>query len=200
MRIRSLSSGETIFDTETEPRPTGNGPCAYGKLTLVAGPPGSGKSTYVHKHMKRGDLVVDLDEIFRAITFIEDRDVPQSLLPFGWDARDALFRRMRKHHNVAQIWVIECAPKMMTRHNYRALYDATVVVLEVPEDVCLRRIYANALRSPNKIDWWEIVRKWWRDYEPNSKDEVIKEISDFDRVRQSAAQFSWHKGEKTEQK
>ena len=37
------------------------------KRTLVCGPPGSGKTTYVEQHMKPGDLVWDWDHVANAI-------------------------------------------------------------------------------------------------------------------------------------
>ena len=43
------------------------------RVILVWGPPASGKTTYVKKHMADGDMVIDLDAIKHAISF-RDRD------------------------------------------------------------------------------------------------------------------------------
>jgi hypothetical protein len=37
-------------------------------LTIVCGPPGSGKSTYIREHAKQGDTIIDLDAIMGTLS------------------------------------------------------------------------------------------------------------------------------------
>lgn len=37
-------------------------------MTIITGPPGSGKSTYVATLMQPGDLLLDLDALFKAVS------------------------------------------------------------------------------------------------------------------------------------
>ena len=38
------------------------------EVHIICGPPGSGKTTFVQKHMQPGDLIIDMDAIVAALT------------------------------------------------------------------------------------------------------------------------------------
>lgn len=49
--------------------------------TVVCGPPGSGKSTYVNERRKPGDLVWDWDEVVRTMTGLPMHETPRDIVP-----------------------------------------------------------------------------------------------------------------------
>lgn len=75
-------------------------------VCVVSGPPGSGKTTYVQQHRERGDLVVDLDYLLSAISFLDVHDKPEELLPFAIAARNAIYDRLAVHSRVKTAWII----------------------------------------------------------------------------------------------
>lgn len=147
-------------------------------LTLVAGAPCSGKSTYVREHAQRGDLIVDSDAIYSALSGLELHDRPEQLRPFVWAAFWAVLREVRNHRRVGEgvpTWVIQTAADAHRRSEYRRMNQAHIVVLETSPDVCAQRARARfagdlvALRSA--LDG---INLWWGDYEPDDRDEVIR--------------------------
>jgi len=59
------------------------------KITIVAGPPAAGKTTYVQQNMGPNDLVIDLDAIAQAIGSHNSHGHSPALMKFAWEARDA---------------------------------------------------------------------------------------------------------------
>ena len=133
-------------------------------ITVVAGPPCAGKTTYVQQHMREGDLVVDLDAIAEALGATDGHDKPGTLLPFVYAARDAILERMMQPHDVRHVWVIRTAP---TNKERRQWWQANVIVLETPINVCLER----AKKRPAKYP--AIIKAWYDAYEPNPADQIV---------------------------
>lgn len=143
-------------------------------VTIVCGPPGSGKTTYVRERMRWGDLVVDLDAIFVAISGLGWYEKPECLLPFAAEARDALLARLGQPSEVRHAWVIMSGARRADRQRLRSQLHGTVVVLEVPGTECMRRIALDERRATMAPLWKDLVDRWWREYEPDDADERIR--------------------------
>jgi len=75
-------------------------------VTVISGLPASGKTTYVRKHMQRGDLIVDWDFLHMALSGTS-RPCPEQLVPFVAEARDVILKRLeRPAQGVRNAWVI----------------------------------------------------------------------------------------------
>lgn len=139
-------------------------------LTLVAGPPCGGKSTYVRTHAAVSDLIVDYDAL--AIALQPAGATHQHIEAhkhFIWEARDAILERLRLGgHGVRTAWVIASAPKRADRDRYRNRYGAQVVMVWSPEEVCLRRSLGE-----RPEDWFGHVRGWFASYERDDRDLVV---------------------------
>ncbi|MFH9957323.1 AAA family ATPase [Streptomyces roseolus] len=129
------------------------------EVTLVCGPPCSGKTTYVREHAERGDLVVDWDALAQALGSPHPHDHPRSLVPFVAEARDAVVARLERRHDVARVWIIATAPRGSDRARL-APEGARVVLLATDEDECVRR----ARQDGRPAGTIEAVETWWRTY------------------------------------
>lgn len=80
------------------------------KTTLVIGNPGTGKTTYVKKHMRRG-LVYDLDAIAGAFRLAAPK--ADDYKPARWLANSLLpgFTQQAKRYS-QEVWIIRTAPKL----------------------------------------------------------------------------------------
>ncbi|MFG2683150.1 HNH endonuclease [Streptomyces sp. NPDC048392] len=127
------------------------------KVTLVCGPPCSGKTTYVRERVEPGDLVVDWDALGVALGSPHPHSHPAALVPFIAEARDAVTARLERRHNVARAWLIATAPRDADR--WRLAPDgARVVLIATPEDECVRR----ARRDGRPDGTIEAIESWWR--------------------------------------
>lgn len=144
------------------------------QVVAVCGPPGSGKTRYVHEHKERGDLVLDLDAIVMALSGLPMYDKPRAILPFAWEARDAVLRRLEQPSDLTRAWIIAGAPRATTREEFTQRLGARVIVLEVAAEECMRRIRQDERRWQAAAEWEDIVAAWWEDYEPRDGDVVMR--------------------------
>ena len=137
------------------------------KVTVVAGPPSSGKTTYVAEHRQPHDLVIDLDAIAVALGSPEDHGHSRALWPFITACQDALLAKVGQTNEIPHVWIIRGAPRLDQRHLYA---DQETIVLETTPEQAWRWAF-NAGR-PN--EWRDLITKWWDNYQPHSSDTVIR--------------------------
>lgn len=124
-------------------------------ITLVEGPPCSGKSRYVQEHMEPGDLVIDYDAIAVALGSPTTHDHPADLVPFIHQARQALLERVTRASPVSRAWLISCEPTPSDRQ----LASATIL-LDVDADTCKERAHA----SGRPESWDTLIDEWHRNH------------------------------------
>jgi hypothetical protein len=135
-------------------------------ITVVAGPPAGGKTTYVREHRQPTDIVIDLDAIHEAIGSSVEHGHHPSFLPFALDARDALIDRALSDNNASHVWIIRGAPLAEDRH---IAPGVNVIVIATPLDEALNRA-RTAGRPPL---WDKLIHDWWATYQPHPDDTVL---------------------------
>jgi 5-methylcytosine-specific restriction protein A len=133
-------------------------------VTVVCGPPAAGKTTYVMQRMKRGDLVIDLDRIFHALTGLPLYDNPKQLLPFVAECRDAILARLLRPHHLRHVWIITSSPKASVREQLTKQYGATVLMLVPSEADCIKRSNQDSQRIDKKSSE-NLIREWFQQFE-----------------------------------
>jgi len=86
-------------------------------ITVITGPPCSGKTTWVREHAKPGDLIIDFDLIAQALGSPESHDHPdwiREVTAAAWAA--AIRRATQDRHKVA--WIIDSRPRPERQQAY----------------------------------------------------------------------------------
>jgi hypothetical protein len=119
---------------------------------LVAGPPCGGKTTFVADRARRGERVVDFDDIVEGLGGARYQADPAMAAAAGriWVA------------SLPADWVVWCAPRRRDRGRFREQHQAQVVVVMASLEECLRR--ADADRPP---PWQAAIRAWFAAWEPS---------------------------------
>lgn len=132
-------------------------------LTIVCGPPCSGKSTWVRDRAGRRDLVIDLDVIASDISgeplhgWCRERWLNAAL----W-RRNNMLGDLGRGGNWPAAWFIVSEPKPQHRDFWaKALRPSAVVVLEVDERECIRRAAASG-RNVAEVE--ASSTRWWVQY------------------------------------
>lgn len=144
-------------------------------VTLVCGPPASGKTTWVEACATAQDVVIDLDHIVAGLS-----GQPMTHM---WDRQKWWSAAIRKRNSMlgalsqrseGSAWVIMTAPTPKEREFWRRqLVDVRVVVLAKPVHVCA----ANAARDGDRdlSQTMVAVRDWWNRYAPSPQDQVVRD-------------------------
>ena len=135
-------------------------------LTIVHGPSGGGKTTWVRQHAMDGDIVIDLDEIRAALA-----GLPMYWAGTKW-TRPALLRRNEMLRSMADIttgkaWYIVSAPKKAERWFWSImLRPERVVVMDTPLAVCIERLKGDIRRQLDVKKFIRLAEQWWRAQSP----------------------------------
>ena len=138
---------------------------------LVCGPPGSGKTTYVKERAKPGDLIVDFDAILSAISGQEWYRASADLKPYACEARDAIIFHLKRMLK-PDAWIITSSSDPDYVRTLKKATRATLVMLAVPANECLRRIAADTRRVDQLEGWRAVVNQWWVEYRSRPWDEA----------------------------
>lgn len=139
------------------------------KVYIVTGAPGAGKTTFVRKEMREGDLVIDFDAIMSAISGLPWYEKPLELLDYGEAVRKTLLSLLAGRTNEEKLraaWVITSEARVGSLKDMKRFLRAEeVIVLETSPSECLNRIRRDERRKGDWKLWEPIVAKWWRTYE-----------------------------------
>ena len=133
-------------------------------VTLVAGPPCSGKTTWVNEQRGKHDIVIDADLIATAIGSPETHGHQQFVWDFVRPMMDAAINVRTTVAQAPHVWIIKGAPTRAERQDF-----THVVVLAVDEKTCRRR----ALDAGRPDGWANLITSWWDNYQSNPTDTVI---------------------------
>ncbi|MEP2103079.1 MAG: HNH endonuclease [Parasphingorhabdus sp.] len=149
-------------------------------VTIVTGPPGSGKSSYVNDHAGDSDCVICFDQIAANLFKSDGQRVHQMLSgpqvkAVLQERNKAIGRLMTSATNYSKAWIIVSDAQSERRRWWSETLGADVVVMLTPASVCKARITkdeANGERRPGNSE--AIVDQWWWNYTPWSGDQVVK--------------------------
>jgi len=130
------------------------------EITVVGGRPGSGKSTYVYRELKPGDLVVDFDAIAMAVSGQPEHQRDERLVPFVHAAEKALLERLRYPHAVPRAWVLTARPSPEGRVRLAESLNGRLIDIDTPLEECIRRIESDPGRPPLDDAFRAYIESW----------------------------------------
>lgn len=135
------------------------------QVFLVYGPPLSGKTTYVNKYKQRGDLLVDMDRIYQAITGLEKFYKPNSLLSNAIAVQNTLIDNIKtrygKWHNA---WIVGGYADKYKRDRIINGLGAEPILIDTSKEECITRLELDEKRK--NLGWEEYIIRWFEEYTP----------------------------------
>ena len=122
-------------------------------ITVVTGPPCSGKSTYVRNHAKPGDIVIDFDTMAQAFGSTTPHDHTAAVRHVTIMARRAAIAAALRVHG-ADVWVVDCNISRERMTEYQRA-GARIVGMDVDKAELHRR----ASRERPAL-WHGLIDKW----------------------------------------
>ena len=151
-------------------------------LTVVCGPPGAGKSTYVCEHARRSDRIICFDDLAAArfgrpgLKRTAAKLSAEQVADVLRDRNHALGDLMRDHaaRRWTGAWLILSEPDAEHRTWWADTTGARVLVLPTPAEECIRRIALDAARGDIRGDDAAAVAvAWHAAFRPAACDVVV---------------------------
>ena len=135
-----------------------------GKNLIITGPPGSGKTTWVHENMKSGETVLDLDAIKCALLGNEDFHAQASeIVPMITVVRDSVFKAISENTNKERCYVITTETDLSTLRQWQVYLNAELKVMDTPKEICMERVKNDPTR-PDKNVFYSLIDKWFENW------------------------------------
>lgn len=134
------------------------------RVTIIYGAPCSGKEAYVRARIKRGDIVLEFDHLYQALTWRELHDKPSNVKDVVFRARDNIIESIKMraggwHH----AYIIGTYPFRAQRESLAKHLNAELVFVRRGEDECLLK--AEEL-GPLGAGMKKYIRRWFEEFEP----------------------------------
>ena len=133
------------------------------EIFLIYGSPLSGKSTYVSTVAEPGDLIVDIDRLWEAVSGLPLHTKPPRLNAVVFGIRDKLMEMVR--YRVGRwdnCYIIGGYPLISERERICNELGAREIFIDVPKEVCLQRLQMCDDRDTEK--YREYIEEWFRKF------------------------------------
>ena len=132
-----------------------------GNVYIVYGPPCSGKSTWVHDNASYGDLVLDIDRLWEAISLQDKYTKPNSIRFNVFALRDELLRQIKlRYGQWHDAYIVGGYPDKYERERLEQELGATSVFIEATLEECMER----AEKDGRPLVWREYIASWFDRY------------------------------------
>lgn len=124
------------------------------KVYLVYGSPLSGKTTYVKEHAQKGDLIIDIDNIWECLSGCKRYEKPRELNSSVLYVKNLLINMVKeKKGRWINAYVIcnECSMRYITK--LQKELDAILIHIDTCKETCLKRLYNEG--DGRNIEIWE---------------------------------------------
>ncbi|HWQ89512.1 MAG TPA: HNH endonuclease [Desulfitobacteriaceae bacterium] len=135
------------------------------QVYLVYGAPLSGKKIFVRENMQRGDLVVDMDSLYAAVSLLPAYDKPDNLFSNVIGIHNLLIDNIKcRYGRWGNAWVIGGYADRYKREKLADDLGAELIFCDVSRDECLRRLELDEDRRYRKDEWINYINKWFDEY------------------------------------
>lgn len=132
------------------------------KVYFIYGSPCSGKTTFVNTNRSRGDLVVDMDLIWRAITGGELYDKPNALVQNVFGLYTELLNQVKtRTGNWRTAYIVSAEPFKANRERIAAQVGAEFIYIPCSRETALKRLENDKERQAVKSQWADYINNYF---------------------------------------
>lgn len=129
---------------------------------IVYGCPLSGKTTLVQELMRYGDIVLDLDKLWHAITLQPEYIKPNNVRFNIFKLRDELLQQIKMRYGQwDDAYIIGGYPDKYERQRLADELGAELIYCESTKEECISR----AMKNDRPDEWIKYINDWWEKFE-----------------------------------
>lgn len=131
---------------------------------IIYGAPCSGKTTLVNQLRQRGDIIIDMDRLYQAISGCTLYDKPDNIKAAVFAARDALLDVVKTRYGQwCNAYIIGGYPHKAQREALAKKLGAQLTYCEATKEECIARAEE---RGQFAGAWKKYIERWFEDFEP----------------------------------
>ena len=132
---------------------------------IIYGPPLAGKKTYVQQQLWQGDLIIDMDALYAALSGQPMYDKPEPLLLTVRAAHDRILDTVKtRYGRWDRAWIIGGYPDKYKREKLALDLGAELVFIQASKEQCLERLKWDPGRKHKEKEWTGYIAKWFQHY------------------------------------
>lgn len=137
------------------------------EVYLVYGAPLSGKSSYVNSVITSGDLLLDIDRIWYAVSGMDRYIKPPRLNSVVFGIRDYILDSIKIHRGKwNNAYIVGGYPLISERERLCRAVGAREIYIESDIDTCMERL-RNVNDGRDIKEWTEYINTWFERYKPS---------------------------------
>ena len=141
------------------------GYCTQRKVYIVHGAPCSGKTSFVDSIKGNSDLIVDIDNLWEAVTG-KRYYKPAALKAAVFAMRDALLETVKTRAGKwERCFIIEGLPYKAERERRRDVFGAELIHIDTDEETCYQRLQADESRREYADEWQKYIADYFARYQ-----------------------------------
>lgn len=141
------------------------GYCTQRKVYIIHGAPCSGKTSFVDSIKGNSDLIVDIDNLWEAVTGRRYYK-PAALKAAVFAMRDALLETVKTRAGKwERCFIIEGLPYKAERERRSVVYGAELIHIDTDEQTCLQRLQADDSRREYAAEWRQYIADYFNRYQ-----------------------------------
>ncbi len=135
------------------------------QVYIVFGSPMSGKKTFVKQNIMRGDIVVDMDMLYTAVSFLPQYDKPDNLLTNVRGIHNVLLDNIKTRYGKwNNAYIIGGYADKYKREKLADDLGAELVFCNASKEVCINRLMLDTARQYRVKEWTEYINEWFEKY------------------------------------
>jgi hypothetical protein len=131
----------------------------------VFGAPLAGKKSFVKQNICRGDVVVDMDRLYAAVSMLPDYDKPDNLLTNVRAIHNVLLDNIKTRYGKwNNAWIIGGYADKYKRDRLADDLGAEIIFCNTDKEECLNRLKLDTDRQGRIKEWTEYINEWFEKF------------------------------------
>ncbi len=132
------------------------------QITVVWGPPASGKSTFVAERRSENSLTFDFDRIMQALSGLPPHHKNPSLVSLVLQIRGMAIQSLFTYFGVDDVWIIATRVKEDLKEALEGL-DVQYHLMDTDKETCLDRVASDPDRADVAEEMISVIEEWFEE-------------------------------------